>query len=761
MNKLEQQILESASAGGSPSSMGAQILEKGVGKLSSTNDTTEQKPETTNSSQVPEEITAAMRDLLSPLAREQIKKEISRGGQGNKGDPVKIRESINEARGEKVRKEKDDLIVDLADLRVREKQVENLSEETRNSIAESLRHIQKRILEINLEHPELVDPLAEQEKIQRIIAEWNEGKRTSSEPNKTPEVSREEIKELPQINEEEKLQRSLERGEGYVREGAEAEKAVEALMQKNEGQEASLVTSEEIAPIIPEATVLAHTEQEPLQSAYSTAMDRIWEENEAKRKALGIENLGEGLALEPLASEPATPEKILPAPAGEVGPHLASRGEKIDGPFPVIEGEFTRVLGEKTVEQLKQEKLEKIRAKLDIMTGVVKVRAEKAGALDHIRKVGEAWNKVPKRYKYMVATGMFVAGGGAVALGYVAASRILGSMGLFATFDALLQGRYEKKTGGVRSDEAAKRHAIFAGIGALVVVGILGKVGSEVADFFKGEAVSAGSPETMAQHSTPKIEFVVEKGDTLWSGIESKLDTQGLFAGMQEGQRTYMLDALKDKFATMSPDELKAIGFTSGNIDVIHPGDHIDLTKVLGDTELMPDVIHQAEILPLEQAGSIDHPTGERAAATNDGFLVHAVPEAAPMMPQEIIPNTVNPEILTAADDITHNYVNEYFGTKGFLGFGAQDGMDSIHWKDPEVGFANQSVEKVLAAHPSAFPADSTRHFGIEDYSSTQKMQMGLTQVQQETGISTKPGENVMDYLKRAAITTLSGKSAT
>jgi hypothetical protein len=86
--------------------------------------------------------------------------------------------------------------------------------------------------------------------------------------------------------------------------------------------------------------------------------------------------------------------------------------------------------------------------------------------------------------------------------------------------------------------------------------------------------------------------------------------------------------------------------------------------------------------------------------------------------------------------------------------------MDSIHWKDVEVGFANQPVEKVLAAHPSAFPADGGARFGIEDYSATQKMQAGLEQVQKETGVSARPAENVEDYLKRAAITTLSGKSA-
>jgi len=727
MDKLEQKILESASGGASPSSIGGQILEKGLGGIKRP-----EGPTTTEGTSVtPEEIRAKNDTTIVEVMQDVLKTEQQqRGGRGRQAGP-----------------------------------------ELGSAIQSALQATQ----------------------------------------------------------EEAKLMESLQNGGGFVRGGTEAEQAIEAIINNNE-QEAAPATSTEIVATAPK--------EQASQSGYSNTMERIWKENEAKRAAMGVGESGAGLELEPIAPKPVQIENI-PIPAGEAGPHLAVPAATEQGPV-TIEGTFTKIAGteivpslntidgpltetasEKTPEQLKQEKLEKIRAKLEHMTGAVEARAEKVGMTDRIRKIGEMWNKVPKRYKYMVAAGMFLSGGGVAALGYTAASRVLGGAGAFVGFETMFKDSYEKKYPGERPADIKARHTLYAGVLAITIGALVPKLTSGLLDWMTPgahEAIAAAShplpqevtgPQMSADQkgldelakaiqsgdtgtiktteetlgishedalkliqergitasgitstpiespvvaSTPKIEYVVEKGGTLWGGIEHNLEAKGVFEGMQGGQKTYVLDALKDKFATMSPAELRAIGITSGNINVIHPGDHIDLTKVLGDTHLTADITHHAQALSPEQIYSIEHPVVAQptAEALSGAASIH---EAAPMS-AEILPT--DPAIITAAEEITHNYVHETFGTKGFLGIGAQDGMDSIDWKDPDVGFANQPVEKVLAAHPGAFPDDGARHFGVEDYTATQKMQAGLAQVQQETGVTPHPTETVVDYLKRSAITTLS-----
>ena len=72
-----------------------------------------------------------------------------RGGQGNKGDPFAIKRSIAEAIKdtqrsthdiERIKKDKDELIADLADLRIREKEKEEdgLSENVQNLIRQNI-----------------------------------------------------------------------------------------------------------------------------------------------------------------------------------------------------------------------------------------------------------------------------------------------------------------------------------------------------------------------------------------------------------------------------------------------------------------------------------------------------------------------------------------------------------------------------------------------------------------------------------------------
>ncbi len=83
----------------------------------------------------------------------------------------------------------------------------------------------------------------------------------------------------------------------------------------------------------------------------------------------------------------------------------------------------------------------------------------------------------------------------------------------------------------------------------------------------------------------------------MWKIIENKLQSQGDFKGLNEGQRTYLIDTFKDKITAMSPDKLKEIGILSGDPNVLKAGEHIDLTSVLGNTEVVQNAKHASEML--------------------------------------------------------------------------------------------------------------------------------------------------------------------
>jgi len=116
--------------------------------------------------------------------------------------------------------------------------------------------------------------------------------------------------------------------------------------------------------------------------------------------------------------------------------------------------------------------------------------------------------------------------------------------------------------------------------------------------------------------------------------------------------------------------------------------------------------------------------------------------------PQENIPK--DPQVLAFADKQVHEHINSMFGTRGFLGFGSETGMDSTHWKHPQVGFANKTVGEIMTAEPKALYEDGSKHFGTEDASATEKMRGYLKTLFKETGLQPKPGAIVETYIKEA-----------
>jgi len=603
-------------------------------------------------------------------------------------------------------------------------------------------------------------------KEQKFPSEVRGGRGTKGNPDEIKgaiEAAKQETTLSPSSDAQ--LLKSLETGEGFVAGGEEAEKAIAALIEKSEAAEGE-------KPAEPSAPVVA-----PLRSNYEAAIARIEEREAAEREEALAKNLKEALVPgaptpEPVVLQAETAAKIeepriRPVLSREEMEKIAAKNaetreratfsalNKINERNPAEAEKLLKVMGPLSVEQ--KALFQNVLGKVELQDQKVEAAAEKKGLLDKVRKVGEFWNtKVPKSLKYTIAAGMFAAGGGAWAAGYVVTSRVLGGAGMFVTLDTLFKNRHEKRTGGERSKTDEARHAAFAGIGAMAVVALLPAAFHEL---FVGDIIPTAGAAAPHEAMAASYAETAQAGDSVWKLAQHQLEAHygERFTSLSPDQQRVFIDAVKDRVAT----DPQHFGMASANADTLGIGEKVNFEEIFKDKQFMEDhfsgtshhVATPHEVMPghmnLDLAAT---PEGEAPGPLTWERV--PVGENAPTMPQEIAPT--DPGIVAAAQKTTHDFVNNIFGTKGVFGFGAQDGMNTIDWKDPQVGFANQSVDKVLGVHPSSVSEDGARHFGIEDYSAHQKALTALKQVAEDTGVTHRPGETMLAYFNRAAIETLS-----
>ncbi len=267
----------------------------------------------------------------------------------------------------------------------------------------------------------------------------------------------------------------------------------------------------------------------------------------------------------------------------------------------------------------------------------------------------------------------------------------------------------------------------------------------------------------------PKIEHTVAAGDNLWKIIEGKLQSQGLFEGLREGQQTHMIDALKDRFAEMPPEQLKAIGISSGNIDQLRVGDNLDLTRVLGDAQSLPDALYNAETLSDSAASSIEanndaiaawaaeHP-GEQLTDEKINEILseqgaeHA--DAAGQAQEGIQPEMPAGEDYTeaarAAEVAAQHDLNALYGSEGFLG---TEGAHSIDWLDIKDRTVAEVMEKSKFGSEDfmGYDADDgTGPVGFDSKEVVEKTQHYLAGLIEATGIEPKGDETVGEFIRRA-----------
>jgi hypothetical protein len=104
----------------------------------------------------------------------------------------------------------------------------------------------------------------------------------------------------------------------------------------------------------------------------------------------------------------------------------------------------------------------------------------------------------------------------------------------------------------------------------------LGMTDEEIAEKLAAEEAEK-TPE--ATFETGSVVVEVQKGDSLWKIIDKQLENQEGYADLNEAQKTYVIDALKDKVAA-DPEK-----FGLDNIDKLKIGQKIDLSELFQDKQ--------------------------------------------------------------------------------------------------------------------------------------------------------------------------------
>ncbi len=274
-----------------------------------------------------------------------------------------------------------------------------------------------------------------------------------------------------------------------------------------------------------------------------------------------------------------------------------------------------------------------------------------------------------------------------------------------------------------------------------------GVLDMQTVEIEKEDVSQAGERIIENAGASGSIEHTVKSGDSVWSIIEDKLERQGLFEGMEEGQRTYLIDTFKDKITSMSPDELKEIGISSGDPSVLKVGDTLDLTSVLGDSEALPEAILGAETLSDSQIESIEannakiaewattHPNESITSSRIDSILSGSGANAG----------VITPEVLSIVNDVMQKKINNIY-EHGFLFFkGSQIEEWTGNSADGIVGVKDMKVENI-------FKGDFGEPFGGGLDAAQENNRKQLLEFLNELKVEVSPidGETTEEYIRRA-----------
>lgn len=235
------------------------------------------------------------------------------------------------------------------------------------------------------------------------------------------------------------------------------------------------------------------------------------------------------------------------------------------------------------------------------------------------------------------------------------------------------------------------------------------------------------------------------------SGTQQALSFETTNIPVENSSRSELSDKFNDYLVKgMTSEEAQAFSNEIGNAMAVNDTEKVfEIEGKMGITheEFLRLVEETKKIDNVQQINSPDMPVQDVLMSDAE---VNTTGEFSVINPtqQEII--LKDPQVLAYANKQVQEHLNSIFGTRGFLGFGSENGIDSAHWNHTQFGFANKTVGEIMTAEPEASYKDGTKHFGIEDTSATEKMRDYLKTLFKETGLQPKETDTAEDYTRHA-----------
>ncbi len=213
------------------------------------------------------------------------------------------------------------------------------------------------------------------------------------------------------------------------------------------------------------------------------------------------------------------------------------------------------------------------------------------------------------------------------------------------------------------------------------------------------------SPETTPASTPTRATFLgdtkVHPGNTTWSIIKEQLRSNDpAFSKLSGAQQNFVIDAYKDSLQALKPEELKKMGFASGNIDRIFVNNNIDLT-FLNDTKLSDNIYTSAGNLTTAEQANIMNYGKPNVPGT---VLTPAPVEVATLPPKPSGTVTYGAEQLIPGSPLATDLMLERWASNN-IGPGnltdliqGRRGMDSTAW---------QSIQKLPAETIVRFSPDA------------------------------------------------------
>lgn len=108
---------------------------------------------------------------------------------------------------------------------------------------------------------------------------------------------------------------------------------------------------------------------------------------------------------------------------------------------------------------------------------------------------------------------------------------------------------------------------------------------------------------------TPPIPsfHTVTAGENTWKIIEANLNAHNSMAGLVPGEQTHMIDALKDQLNNLPSSTLRSLGWSSGDINIINPGDVLDMSSIENTHNVLSAFSNAQNLSPAEITSIVEN----------------------------------------------------------------------------------------------------------------------------------------------------------